>query len=181
MHVAKISPDRIVIFGQSLGTGVAAAVAEHFAQKGVDFAGIVLVAGFTSIPSLVTKYSIGGFLPLLSPFRGSRRFQKLLDLYIVDKWPSTTRLANFIRLRKRIRLFIISSKNDFDIPWGESEELFAAAVNATTDAGMDLATMNEFKAKTVVDMGGGAFTSTWNSGGDKVIREDIVLYGRMYS
>jgi abhydrolase domain-containing protein 12 len=47
LEVAKVPADRIVIVGQSLGTGVAAGVVEHFAKEHVDFAGVVLVAGFT--------------------------------------------------------------------------------------------------------------------------------------
>lgn len=43
--VAQIPASRIVILGQSLGTAVTAGVVERFAQRGVDFAGVVLVAG----------------------------------------------------------------------------------------------------------------------------------------
>jgi abhydrolase domain-containing protein 12 len=181
MRVAKIPSDRIVIFGQSLGTGVTSAVAEHFAKRSVDFAGIVLVAGFTSIPGLVAQYSLAGYLPLLSPFKGSRWFARMLGTYVVDQWPSATRIANFVRIGKRVRLFIIASKNDGDIPWTESEALFVAAANATTNGVMDIALFEKMKARATVDMGDGAFTSTWNAGGDKIIHEDIVLYGRKYA
>jgi abhydrolase domain-containing protein 12 len=47
LEIAKVPADRIVIVGQSLGTGVTAGVVEHFAKDHVDFAGVVLVAGFT--------------------------------------------------------------------------------------------------------------------------------------
>jgi abhydrolase domain-containing protein 12 len=180
MKIGKVPSERIVILGQSLGTGVTSAVAEHFAKQGVDFAGIVLVAGFTSIPNLVTQYSIGGQLPLLSPFKRSRWFARSLETYVADKWVSTARLANVVRLGKRVRVFIVASKNDGDIPWTESEGLFAAAANATTNGGMSIDLFKSMKARKTIDMGDGAFTSTWNAGGDKIIREDIVLYGRAY-
>ncbi len=179
MTVAKIPSDRIVILGQSLGTGVTSAVAEHFAERGIDFAGVVLISGFTSIPNLLTQYSLGGYLPLLSPFKGSARFAKILDKYVVDKWQSTIRLANFAKLGKKIRLFIIHAKNDFEIPWTESEGLFAAAANATTDGGMDVALFQKMKARNTVDMGEGAKISTWKAD-DKIIREEIILYGRKF-
>lgn len=178
MDVAKVPSNRIVIFGQSLGTAVSTAVAERFARQSVEFAGIVLVAGFTSIPALVTQYSIGGYIPVLSPFHGSLWFERILNTYVVDTWQSSTRLANLVRLSKRVRLFIIASKNDGDIPWTESDALFAAAANATVKGAMDLALIGNMKARSTVDMGDGAFSSTWKAGGDKVIREDIVLYGR---
>jgi abhydrolase domain-containing protein 12 len=178
MEVAKVPSDRIVILGQSLGTAVTAGVVEHFAERGIGFAGVVLVAGFTNLPNLLTSYSIGGWVPLLSPLRPYPVLQKLFASYVVDKWYSAERLSNIVRLSKRLRLFIIHSKDDFEIPWTQSEGLFAVAANATTDGGMDLELLKKMKARTTVDMGDGAFISTWKSGGDTIIREEIVAYGR---
>ena len=151
---------------------------EHYAEKGTNFAGVVLVAGFTDLPNLLTSYSIAGWVPILSPLRPYPALVGLFTNYIVDKWPSATRLANFVRLSKRVRLFIIHSKDDYEIPWYQSEGLFAAAANATTDGGMDVALFKKMKARSTVEMGHGAFISTWKSGDDKIIREEIVAYGR---
>lgn len=178
MKVAKVPADRIVILGQSLGTAVTTGVVERFAERGTDFAGVVLVAGFTDVPSLLESYAIGGYLPLLSPLRTYPALQRLLINYVVDKWPSADRVANIVRLSKRLRLFIIHSKDDFEIPWKHSEALFAAAANATTEGGMNLSLLQKMKARTTVDMGDGAFISTWKAGGNKIIREEIVSYGR---
>lgn len=79
-----------------------------------------------------------------------------------------------------MRLFIIHSKNDPEIPWTESEALFAAAANATTEGGMGIELLTTMKIRGTIDMGGGAFISTWKAGGDKIIREEIVSYGREY-
>jgi pimeloyl-ACP methyl ester carboxylesterase len=181
MNVAQVPADRIVILGQSLGTAVTAGVVEHFAERGTNFAGVVLVAGFTDLPNLLTSYSIAGWVPVLSPLRSYPALYKVFAGYLVDKWLSADRLANFVRLSKKVRLFIIHSKDDYEIPWTQSEGLFAAAVNATTSGGMDLGLIEKMKAKTTVDMGDGAFISTWKAGGNKVIREEIVAYGREYS
>lgn len=134
--------------------------------------------GFSNLPDLLTKYSIAGYLPILSPIGPYPRLKKILRDHIIDKWPSTERLANFVRLSKRVRLFIIHSKNDPEIPWTESEALFAAAANATTDGGMEIELFKKMKARTTIDMGNGAFVSTWKTGDDKIIREEIVSYGR---
>lgn len=155
-----------------------AAVAEHFAKQGVDFAGVVLVQGFTSIPSLLTQYSIGGYLPLLSPFKSSPTFARILEKHTVDKWQSTVRLASFVRAARKFRLFIIHAKNDFEIPWTEAEGLFAAAANATTDGGMDPALFKSMKVRNTIDMGEGCFVATWKASSDKIIREEIIPYGR---
>ncbi|RDW75831.1 alpha hydrolase-13 [Coleophoma crateriformis] len=177
MNVAKIPPERIVILGQSLGTAVTAAVAEHFAMKGTEFAGVVLVAGFMDLPSMLTSYSIAGCVPALSPLGATPRLWKLFASYIVDTWPSATRLANFVRRSNRVRLFIIHSKDDYEIPWHQSEGLFAVTANATTEEGMETNLLQKMKARNTIDMGDGAFISTWKASGDKIIREQIVAYG----
>ncbi len=178
MKVAQVPADRIILLGQSLGTGVTAAVAEHFAKKGVDFAGVVLVAGFTTIPELLPEYSIGGYLPALSPLRPYPILLRLLTSYIVDKWPSTERLANFARLSKKMKLFIIHARDDWEIPWTQSNKLFAAAANATTDGGMSIDLFEKVKARSTIDMGDGAFVSTWKTGENKIIRQEVLAYGR---
>ena len=180
MQVAKVPSDRIVILGQSLGTAVTAGVVERFAKRGIDFAGIVLIAGFTSMPNLLAEYSIGGFLPLLSPFRHHPTLKRYLMSYVVDTWESAARLANTVRLSKKIRLFIIHARDDHDIPWTQSEALFAAAANATTDGGMNVALFEKMKARSTIDMGDGAFISTWKASEHKMIREEILSYGRKF-
>ncbi|TVY55881.1 Monoacylglycerol lipase ABHD12 [Lachnellula suecica] len=177
LQVVKIPSDRIVILGQSLGTAVTSAVVEHYAIKGVNFAGVVLVAGFTSLAELLPGYSIGGYLPVLSPLKSTPALLDLFSSQLVDKWPSAIRLANFVRLSKRVRLFLIHAKDDYEIPWSHAEGLFIAAANATTDEGMDLELLQKMKARNTVDMGDGSFISTWKSGNNKIIREQVVAYG----
>lgn len=181
LRVAKIPSDRIVILGHSLGTAVSTAVAEHYAIKGIEFAGVVLISGFTSIKELLPDYSIAGYLPVLSPLKSSPTLLKLFNSFVVDNWPSATRLANFVRVSHNMRLFILHAKDDYDIPWFHSEGLFAAAANATTEKGMEPLLIEKMKARNTIDMGDGAFISTWKAGGDNIIREEIVAYGGEYS
>lgn len=180
LRIAKIPAGRIVILGQSLGTAVTAAVAEHYAQKGIEFAGVVLISGFTDLPNLLTSYSIGGYIPVLSPLRRTPGLQKIFIKYLIDRWPSATRLATLARVSKRLRLFFIHSRDDYEIPWLHSEGLFTAAANATTDGGMSLDLLQKMKARSTIDMGDGAFISTWKVNENKIIREEIVAYGRQY-
>jgi abhydrolase domain-containing protein 12 len=177
LEVAKIPPERIVIIGHSLGTAVTTAVVEDFARNGTEFAGVILIAGFTDLPSLLTSYSIGGFLPLLSPLRKPAMLQKWTMSFIVDSWHSATRLANYVRISKKVRLFIIHAKDDLDIPYTQSDGLFLAAANATTSIGMDFHLINKMTAKTTIHMGEGAFIRTWKADENKIIREQIVSHG----
>lgn len=177
VRVAKVPSNRIVVLGHSLGTAVASAVAEHYAIRGVDFAGVVLIAAFTSLTELLPGYSIAGLLPVLAPLKSTPALYELFSNYIVDKWPSATRIANFVRLSTRVRLFIIHAKDDYEIPWTHADGLFVAASNATTDGGMDLELIQKLKARSTVDMGDGAFISTWKAGSNKIIQEEVVSYG----
>ena len=177
MNMAKVSADRIVILGQSLGTAVTSAVVEHYATKGVEFAGVVIIAAFTDLPNLLTSYSIAGYVPILSPLKRYPVIQRVFTSRVVDKWPSATRIANFVRASKRVRLFIIHARDDYEIPCHHADALFLAAANATTDEGMDADLVEKMKARDTVDMGDGAFISTWKASGNKIIRQEMVSFG----
>ncbi|OQO12744.1 hypothetical protein B0A48_02208 [Cryoendolithus antarcticus] len=116
---AKIAPERVVLLGQSLGTAVASAVALQFADphdvgltsigsdrqrllnglNGVaaptSFAGVILVAPFSSLPSLLLTYRLGGLVPLLLPLRPFPRLANALTSRMIDTWPSALRLARY--------------------------------------------------------------------------------------
>lgn len=186
----SISPSKIVLVGQSLGTAVTAAVAERFAfgvgkativaqpvpfmanwmiaekkeKRGKKeilpepFAGIVLVAPFSSVPKLIDSYSLGGLTPpILSPLVGYPRAQKYLRESIVDKWDTAGRVARLTGLNtnmsslydidgeqalqateavkryesKPLDLTIIHARNDVEIPWREGRRVWFAATGQT--------------------------------------------------
>jgi abhydrolase domain-containing protein 12 len=66
-NVPGIPPSRILIFGQSLGTAVSIAVSEHFALQfpPVLFAGMVLVAPFVDVMTLMSTYCVAGTVPIV--------------------------------------------------------------------------------------------------------------------
>ncbi|KAI9712155.1 MAG: hypothetical protein M1812_006993 [Candelaria pacifica] len=175
LEVAKISPERIVLLGQSLGTAVATAVAEHFAVSKVEFSGMVLVAGFTDIPSLLLTYSIAGVIPILSPLRPYPVLQKWFSRRIYDTWDTATRLKHFVRISQRVRLFLIHATNDFDIPWRHSDRLFNAAVNGTSDEALSSQEIDILKTNTQI--GAAGWINTWGAGRNKVIRQQILRHG----
>lgn len=176
MQVAEVPSERIVLVGQSLGTAVTAAVAEHFAKEGVEFSGVVMIASFTNVPTLLNGYKIGGWVPALSPLKRYPWLLKWFQSRIEDTWDTASRLANFVRISKRVRLFLIHALDDNEIPWTHTEVLFTTATNATTD-GMSLELLNAMKKRNTVDRNDGAFVSTWIVP-DKIITEEILAYGR---
>jgi abhydrolase domain-containing protein 12 len=83
------TPEDIVLVGQSLGTAVAANLAQDLAAKSEHFnvhlagqdtrkkpfgldtksRGLVLVAPFSSLATLLETYNLGGWIPLLKPLQ----------------------------------------------------------------------------------------------------------------
>ena len=149
-----IPPSRIVIMGQSLGTAVSAAVAERFAFGSPDptaiqpalenpepFAGVILLACFSNVPSLIDSYSMKGITPpMLSPLTAYPRVQNWAKSHIVDRWDTAARVArlsganttvkddlNPAYAGKGLDLFIIHAANDVEIPWQEGRRVWAAA------------------------------------------------------
>ncbi|KAJ5225379.1 hypothetical protein N7468_006604 [Penicillium chermesinum] len=141
----KIPTSRIVIVGQSLGTAVTAAVAERFAfgspnpaaiqpaiRDAEPFAGVILLASFSSLASVIDCYSLKGLTPpLLSALRGYPRFQKYVMSHMVDEWNTAGRLARLAGIdaaepdanglkysSKSLDLTIVHAMNDVEIPWG---------------------------------------------------------------
>lgn len=181
LNIAHISPNRIVILGQSLGTAVATAVAERFVSENqVEFSGLILVAAFTDIPTLVLSYSIGGIIPILSPIRPYPFLQSFFAKHVQETWKTNERLANLVRKSDNVDLTLIHSRNDNDIPWQHSQNLFYTAANATSDGGMTLKQMDSMKMHS--DLGDAGSISTWAASGktkdsSKNIGLQIVRYG----
>ena len=183
LGTAKIPPHRIVILGQSLGTAVATAVIEHFVvQRGVEFAGVILVAPFSDLPTLTMTYAIGGVIPLLSPLRPYPALQNFFAKRIVDTWQTGTRLANVVRNSWNIDLTLIHARNDFEISWKHSDTLFYLAANATSEQGLTLKQIDGVKMHQ--SLGDAGWVNTWTAAGrrngdTKKIRQEIVQSGGM--
>lgn len=141
-------PSRTVILGQSLGTGVAAAGALWAADPGAkelppsvqaiqpddqedsSYAGIVLVAPFTDLRSMLQTYSILGIFPVLKPLGGYPRIAAYLSTKIVDEWPTLPRLralfSSPLSGAKKIKMTILHARNDPDIDFREAEALYVS-------------------------------------------------------
>ena len=180
LEVARIPPNRIVLIGQSLGTAVTAAVAEHYTiESRIEFAGVVLVATFTDIPSLMLTYSIGGVIPILSPLRPYPFLQKFFSQHISDTWRTQSRVSRLIRQSRNVNLVLIHARNDFDIPWKHTETMFHTAANATSEEGLTIQQIDAVKQHT--DLGRAGWRDVWKTrdskGGRKNIRQEIVRDG----
>lgn len=175
--VAGIPSSRVVLLGQSLGTAVVSGVADKYTEKGVEFAGVILVAGFSDLATMLSEYRIAGIFPVLAPFRAWPSLLNLLHKFVVDKWNSADRVANIVRnTRKRLRLSLVHSMNDPDIPWTEDNKLFRSAVNGSTKFD-DEEAFEAWKEERTIRKGEDAFVTTWRSDPDIVVRQELFPFG----
>ncbi|KAF8851394.1 abhydrolase domain-containing protein [Acephala macrosclerotiorum] len=182
INTAGIPPSRILIFAQSMGTAVSIAIQNQYAQQSppVVFAGAVLVAPFVDIATLVSTYRVAGTIPILSPLAKFSTVFKFLQDFIRDNWSSKDRIAQYVRANEangeKYRLTIIHAKDDYDVPWSHTPELFWYAVNATSPAGISLEELDEKRSEPKVDLGAAGSVMEWRTE-NGVIREEVLKTG----
>jgi abhydrolase domain-containing protein 12 len=204
INTAGIAPERIVLFGQSLGTAVSISLAHHLALTQSPpptlFAGMVLVAPFADVEILTKTYRLGGTIPLLSPLAYiSPRTLTFLNRFITSKWPLKDQLAALIRHCESIELAppsrtngkayditLIHAQDDNYIPWIHSEIVFQYAVNAaatstnTTSNSHHLSPDPRIQTPKPSPDPTGVWETEWqsnNNNGGVVLRKQILKYG----
>ena len=182
LDAAGVAPSRIVLLGQSLGTAVTSALAERYGARGVDFAGVVLVASFSSLPTMLSGYAIAGWVPVLRPLRAWPRLLRWMMGFVVDKWDSAARLRSLVAAVKarggRLRLSLVHARDDWDIPCEEDDLIFRAAVGGLlgeTEA-VDEQRFALMKDERTVGRGKDAFVAEWRDGG-VLVRQELFPYG----
>lgn len=183
MSVARVPPERIILFGQSLGTAVAVAVSEQLALQSppVALAGTILVAPFVDCVTLASTYRVAGIIPILSPLTRIPALFKYFQRSIRDTWSTKDRIARCIRANeengKKYRLTIIHAEDDWDIPWHHTEILFWHAVKASVPKEeMSYEDFVYMKPRLKFDLGAGGSVVEWRSEYG-VIREEILKGG----
>ena len=188
LNVAGISPDRIAVFGQSLGTAVSISLAHQLAVRSIPvlFSGMVLIAPFSDVEQLATTYRVAGVVPILSPLGLFPRLLAFLNTFIKSKWPSKDKLAEFVQHCEnlglessgglRYQISILHAEDDYDIPWEHSETIFWHAVNASVSLGITLEELKIDKVCTRTELGAGGWTVTHQTERG-FIRQTILKYG----
>ncbi|EPQ32327.1 uncharacterized protein PFL1_00523 [Pseudozyma flocculosa PF-1] len=86
----------IVVFGQSLGSGVAAAVTHELHEQGTPPQAVVLMAAYSSINAVISNFRIAGLLPVLAPLKLIPGAQHLVEKYQVTKFATDQRLPRLL-------------------------------------------------------------------------------------
>jgi pimeloyl-ACP methyl ester carboxylesterase len=194
---------RTVLLGQSLGTAVTAAAALYFTQptselipatsypsamatskrKFDGFAGIVLVAPFTSLPQLLKTYKIGGFLPVLKPLQSYPRIANYLASRIIDHWPTLPRLRALISApsskKNGFHITLLHARNDQDITYWEAEALYEPLASQMLGEEGFVA---EEERRTIhggdrVKRGAFAYKKVEDDKGDRMVELEVVRFG----
>ena len=181
LRTAGIPPERIVVFGQSLGSAVAIALANELSHREmpVHFAGLVVTATFADIPQLTATYRIGGFIPVLSPVAKVKPLFAFFARQLSSTWDNTHRLGEFVKSAKRYDITLLHAQDDTDIPMEHSVKLYREAVRMAEGANdlveNDGALLHRI-AKTEQSRGEGGSVTVWaTKKGD--IRLEILKYG----
>ncbi|PGG95052.1 hypothetical protein AJ79_10297 [Helicocarpus griseus UAMH5409] len=193
METAGIPPSRIVIFGQSLGTALAIALARHYilqASPQVSFAGMVLVAPFSDVAALTATYRIGGVVPVLSPLAWFPPLLKFFQKFLTSTWMSKDRIAEFVGNAEKgeggggggggsspYHITFIHAEDDADIPCSHTDVLTWYAVSATTSSGISYEEFERERETRKVNLGNAGWFVEWRTGGSGIIRQEIVKYG----
>lgn len=183
-----IPAERIVLFGQSLGTAVALSLSHKLALATPPtlFAGMILVAPMADIETSTQTYKIAGTIPLLSPMAIYPPLISFFNKFIISKWPSKMKIQEYIRHldnqepkihKSQYDITLIHAEDDWDMPWVHTDILFSHAVRAMRK-NVTL-TEEEFQkenSKRAISLGAGGWEVEW-AGRNGIVREQIVQYG----
>lgn len=116
-------PENVLVVGNSLGTGVAVQFASALQelQEAQRPRGVVLLAPFSNVETLLDTYYIMGVVPLLAPLRIFPFVSNFVKRFVVHRFDS---LAKIVALK--VPLLIVHAEDDWDIPHAHSQTLFDA-------------------------------------------------------
>ncbi|KAI0292466.1 Alpha/Beta hydrolase protein [Multifurca ochricompacta] len=112
-------PENILIVGNSLGTGVAAEWGGETRRE--QPRGVVLLAAFSNIETLLDTFYVLKIVPLLVPLRPFPYISGFLKRFLIHRFDS---LAKVVELR--VPLLLVHAEDDWDIPYSHSQTLFDA-------------------------------------------------------
>ncbi|KAL5600943.1 hypothetical protein BROUX41_005777 [Berkeleyomyces rouxiae] len=178
MNVAQVPHENIALYGHSLGTAVLSGALEHYTQEGIVFAGVLLVAPFTSMPTLLSGYRILGTFPVLGPLHRFPALQQYIHNFIWEKWPTMDRLVRIVRTSPPgLRITLLHALDDCDIPHTETNTIFHAMASASSPDAVNNDSFEQHLSEATTELGNGGSITTWKGESDVLIRRVMFPYG----
>ncbi|TKY87418.1 hypothetical protein EX895_004096 [Sporisorium graminicola] len=116
----------VTVFGQSLGTGIGALLAAKLDRQQTPVDGLVLMAPYTNLKSLVKDFRLGGLLPLLKPIGAIPFNNYILDTFLQTHLSTITTLPHLVTSASlhRTSIVLLHAHDDPVIPIAHSHRLF---------------------------------------------------------
>ncbi|KFA51516.1 hypothetical protein S40293_06339 [Stachybotrys chartarum IBT 40293] len=183
INTAGIPPERIVVYGQSLGSAVAIALVHEYArrQPKIHFAGLVVTATFSDVAQLTATYRIGGVIPVLSPVAKVGPLFRYFTSRLTSTWDNVRRLGEFVELAEKYDITLLHAEDDTDILMAHSERLFREVVRVVDTFKGDVGvgnnkTIQERLGERKQTLGEGGYITLWPTR-KGTIRLEVLKYG----
>lgn len=173
-EVANIPPERIVVFGHSMGAGPAISLVRELSHQDVSVAGLIITGAFPSVAELLSEYHIFWLRTL--PIKRFPRLARLLTGGMRNKWPNKDRLLDIVRRSSRYHVEIFHAEDDPIVPWGFSNDFFRHAVLASCDEKVSKEGFEDEKTTRRIKMGEGGWFVEWPTA-KGLIRQEVTRYG----
>ncbi len=182
LKVAHIPPERIVLYGHSLGAAVASIVMEHYAAlpSPVFFSGHIFVAPFRDIATWLASYRLGGFFIIQDLVPNIPPLIRFLYSLLVDTWSCERAMTQYLRYRHANEtqypyyIHLIHAKNDPLTSVEHSHHLFWHAVKTVVPITFQQLAERKQIAKVDLKQGGWQVSHTTTQG---CIRQTVMNEG----
>lgn len=176
VEVAGVPTDRIIIFGQSMGSGVAIALVRSLALQNISVAGLIVTRAFPDILTLSSEYrSFFGVRPF-GPLAKFPNLKAICTRSMQNKWLNRDALVDIVRHSPSYQIQIFHAQDDPIVPWHLSNDLFDHAALAASREGMTKDDILKEKVKRKQDMGEGGWCVEWPTS-NGLIRQEVPKYG----
>lgn len=185
------TPDKIILLGQSLGTGVMSNFARKLSSEGINIRAVVLAAPFLSVSKLLETYKLGGLFPLFSPLRSLPQIRDYLFTFLRHKYNTSDNLHAISS-----PVLIAHSVDDLEIPVEHSISLFKNQVRDSKTRKHEITSLtnhkwgvleytdNKVKRGLLLTQKGGHNNVVWSEGlADTLLmflKDDVSQYDAFY-
>ncbi|KAH5134496.1 hypothetical protein HBH70_142770 [Parastagonospora nodorum] len=173
---AGVPSERIVVFGQSMGSSVAIALTRDLALQKISVAGLIITGAFPDVPTMLGKYRT---IFSLRPFGLLARFPGLIAFCtrrMRNKWANIDALMDLVRNCSRYHVQILHAQDDRIVPWTFSNSFFEDAVRAAGHSQLGDEEFEEEKKRRTNQMGEGGWSVEWPTSRG-LIRQEVPRYG----